>query len=147
MNGIVIERILTPLDFSDASIYALGYAKTIAEKFNAKLYIYHCITDISAYTGYVPSFPADEVIKGLRENAIKEMEHIINRYSLKNVETAIEKGNVAKNIVNFAEKNKIDLIVIGAHGKSGFERFTFGSTTEKVMRMSTIPVLEVKMPK
>ncbi len=147
MNGIVIEKILTPLDFSDASVYALGYAKTIAEKFNAKLYIYHCITDISAYTGYVPSFPADEVIKGLRENAIKEMEHIINRYSLKNVETAIEKGNVAKNIVNFAEKNKIDLIVIGAHGKSGFERFTFGSTTEKVMRISTIPVLEVKMPK
>ncbi len=147
MNGVAIKRILTPLDFSDASVYALGYAKTIAEKFDAKLYLYHCITDISAYSGYVPSFPADDVLKGLREDAIKNMEHIINRYSLKNVETAIEKGNAAKNIVYFAEKNKIDLIVMGAHGKSGFERFTFGSTTEKVMRMCTIPVLEVKMPK
>ncbi len=146
MNGVVIKKILAPLDFSDASIYALGYAKTMAEKFDAKLYLYHCITDISAYAGYVPSFPADEVLKNLREDAIKGMEHIVNRYSLKNVEIVVEKGSPAKNIVDFAEKNKIDLIVMGAHGKSGFERFTFGSTTEKVMRMCTIPVLEIKMP-
>lgn len=147
MNGVVIERILAPLDFSDASVYALGYAKIIAEKFDAKLYIYHCITDINAYMSYVPSFPVEEVLKGLREDAIKEMEHIINRYSLKNVETVIEVGSPADGIVNFAKKNNIDLIVIGAHGKRGLERFMFGSTTEKVMRMCDVPVLEVKMPK
>jgi len=147
MNGVVIEKILAPLDFSDASVYALGYAKTIAEKFGAKLYLYHCITDINAYVSYVPSFPAEEVLKGLREDAIKEMEHIINRYSLKNVETVIEVGNPADGVVSFAKKNNIDLIVIGAHGKSGIERFMFGSTTEKVMRMCDVPVLEVKMPK
>ncbi len=147
MNGVVIERILAPLDFSDASVYALGYAKTIAERFNAKLYLYHCITDINAYVSYVPSFPVEEVLKGLREDAIKEMEHIINRYSLKNVETVIEVGHPADRIVNFAKKNNIDLIVIGAHGKSGLERFMFGSTTEKVMRTCDVPVLEVKMPR
>ncbi len=146
MDGVVIERILAPLDFSDASVYALGYAKTIAEKFGAKLYLYHCITDINAYVSYVPSFPAAEVLKGLREEAIKEMEHIINRYSLKDVETVIEVGNAAEGIVNFAKKNNIDLIVIGAHGKTGIERFMFGSTTERVMRTCDTPVLEVKMP-
>ncbi len=146
MDGVVIKRILAPLDFSDASVYALGYARAIAEKFEAKLYLYHCITDINAYVSYVPSFPFEQVLKGLREEAVREMEHIINRYSLENVETVIEVGNAAEKIVHFAKSNQIDLIVIGAHGKSGIERFMFGSTTEKVMRTCDVPVLEVKMP-
>ncbi len=147
MSGnVLIKKILAPTDFSEASVYALGYAKAIAEKFDAKLYLYHCITDINAYVGYVPTFPSEEVIKGLREDAIKQMEHLRNRYNLKNVEDVIEIGDAAKRIVEFAKNNDIDLIVIGAQGKSGLERFMFGSVTEKVMRTSDIPVLEVKVP-
>jgi len=146
MDGVVIKKVLMPVDFSDASLYALTYAKAIAEKFDAKLYLYHCMTDINAYISYIPSFPTEEAVKNLRDESMKEMEHIINKYSLKNVETVIEMGVPADAIVNFAKRNQIDLIVMGAHGKRGLERFMFGSTTERVMRICKIPVLEVKMP-
>jgi len=144
MNSVKIEKILAPVDFSEASVYALKYAKLIGERFGAKIYMFHCITDINSYVSYIPSFPAEEVIKGLREDATKEMENLKNRYNINNCEMVIDVGEAAAAIVEFAKKNEIDLIVMGAHGKSGLERFMFGSVTERVMRMCDRPVLEVK---
>ncbi|AEA34074.1 universal stress protein [Hippea maritima] len=146
MNGISVRKILAPTDLSEASIYALSYAKAMSDKFDAKLYIYHCITDINSYVGYVPSFPAEQIVNSLREEAIKEIEHIRNRYNIQDAEVVIEVGEAAKSIVEFSKKNGIDIIVMGAHGRSGLERFMFGSVTEKVMRLSEIPVLVVKTP-
>ncbi len=59
-------------------------------------------------------------------------------------ESILLKGNPAKEILNFAEKQKIDMIVVGSIGKSGVERFTLGSTSEKVVRHAKIPVLVVR---
>ncbi|AKB49428.1 Universal stress protein [Methanosarcina barkeri str. Wiesmoor] len=53
------------------------------------------------------------------------------------------KGNAAEKILDFAENQKVDMIVIGSTGKSGVERFMLGSVSEKVMRNSKIPVLVV----
>jgi nucleotide-binding universal stress UspA family protein len=146
MEGIAIKKVLAPTDLSANSEYAMKYAKLVAEKFDAKLYIYHCITDINAAVGYVPSLPAEQIINSMKEEAVKEIEHLRNRYNLNgNVEVVIEVGDAPHKIVDFAEKNDIDLIVMGAHGKSGLERFMFGSVTEKVMRLSSKPVLEIKM--
>lgn len=146
MNGIAIKRILVPTDLSENAEYALKYAKLVAEQFKAKLYIYHCITDIQSAVGYIPSLPSAEVISSMKEEAVKEIEHLRNRYGLdENVEVVIEVGYAPNKIVEFADKNDVDLIVMGAHGKGALERFMFGSVTEKVMRMSSIPVLEVKM--
>ncbi len=148
MDGIVIKKILTPVDLSENSEYALKYAKLLSEQFDAKLYIYHCITDLQFTIGYVPSLPASQIINSMREDALKEIEHFRNRYDLNsNVEVVLEVGDAARKIVEFADKNNVDIIVMGAHGKSGLERFMFGSVTEKVMRLSSKPVLEVKLNK
>ncbi len=146
MDGLGIKKILAPTDLSENSEFAMKYAKLVAEKFEAKLYIYHCITDINAAIGYVPSLPAEQIINAMKDEAVKEIEHLRNRYNLNgDVEVVIEVGDAPKKIVDFADKNNIDLIVMGAHGKSGLERFMFGSVTEKVMRLSSKPVLEIKM--
>ncbi len=146
MEGIAIKKILAPTDLSANSEYAMKYAKLVSETFKAKLYIYHCITDINAAVGYVPSLPAEQIINSMKEEAIKEIDHLRNRYNINgNAEVVIEVGDAARKIVEFADKNDIDLIVMGAHGKSGLERFMFGSVTEKVMRLSSKPVLEIKM--
>ncbi len=146
MNSIAIKRILAPIDLSENSEYALKYAKLLSEQFKAKLYIYHCIGDIQSTIGYVPSLPTSQIINAMKEDVLKEIEHFRNRYDLNNdVEVVIEVGNAARKIVEFADKNDIDLIVMGAHGKSGLERFMFGSVTEKVMRLSSKPVLEIKL--
>ncbi|HID26562.1 MAG TPA: universal stress protein [Methanosarcinales archaeon] len=60
------------------------------------------------------------------------------------VERVILDGNPAEEIVNFANNNSIDLIVMGTMGKSGLDRFLLGSVAEKVTRTSLIPVMVVK---
>ncbi len=148
MDGIAIKKILAPVDLSENSEYALKYAKLLSERFGAALYIYHCITDIQSAIGYVPSLPASQIINSMRADVVKEIEHFRNRYDLnENVEVVIEIGDAARKIVGFADKNNMDLIVMGAHGKGALERFMFGSVTEKVMRLSSKPVLEIKLNK
>jgi nucleotide-binding universal stress UspA family protein len=59
------------------------------------------------------------------------------------VEGIIAQGHPADEIINYAEKNSIDLIVMGTLGKSGLDRFLLGSVADKVIRNSKIPVIAV----
>jgi nucleotide-binding universal stress UspA family protein len=59
-------------------------------------------------------------------------------------ESIVLKGNPAEEIMDFAEKQKIDMIVVGSLGKSGIERFVLGSVSEKVVRHAKIQVLVVR---
>lgn len=145
MYSISIKKILAPTDLSEPAEYALAYAKEVAAKFNAKLYILHCITDLQSAIGYVPGLSLDQITRSNIDEAEKNIEHLRNKYKLdENVEVFIKSGDAAKKIVEFADENEIDLIVMGAHGKSGIERFMFGSVTEKVLRLSKKPVLATK---
>jgi len=62
-------------------------------------------------------------------------------------EGVIVEGNPAHTILEFAEQNKVDMIIIGTLGKSGLERFLLGSVADKVVRHSRISVLVVKKQK
>ena len=55
-------------------------------------------------------------------------------------------GRVAESLVDYAEKNDIDMIVIASHGRSGVSRWVMGSVAEKMVRSSCVPVLMVKAP-
>ena len=63
------------------------------------------------------------------------------------MQTLVVSGKPAYEIVELAEKEKADIIVIATHGESGWEKFLFGSVTEKVIRMAACPVLTVQQPK
>jgi universal stress protein A len=65
----------------------------------------------------------------------------------KDVEHVVLKGTPYEEISRFAEENKIDLIVIGTHGRTGLDRMLFGSTAEQVVRYAPCPVLTVRLPK
>ncbi len=144
-----IERILCPTDFSEGSSHALSYAVDLAKQYNAKLYILHIIYDIQRATGLnVPHISNDELVKGLNEWALKEMDKtcraIIN--SLPNVEKVVLHGIPYEEIIDYAEKENIDMITIGTYGRSGLERFIFGSTAERVVRKAPCAVVTVRMP-
>ena len=145
MYSISIKKILVPTDLSETAEYALAYAKELAAKFNAKLYVLYCVTDLQSAIGYVPGLSLDQITSSMTKEAEKQIEHLRNKYKLnENVEISIKSGDAAKKIAEFTDENDIDLIVMGAHGKSGVERFMFGSVTEKVLRLSKKPVLAVK---
>jgi nucleotide-binding universal stress UspA family protein len=62
------------------------------------------------------------------------------------VEKLIQQGIPHEEIINFAAKEKIDMIIMGTYGKKGIERFIFGSTAEKVVRNAPCPVMTVRVP-
>jgi nucleotide-binding universal stress UspA family protein len=61
-------------------------------------------------------------------------------------EALVVHGNVGGEIVNVAEKENVDVIVIATHGSTGWQRFVFGSVAEKVIRMAPCPVLSIQVP-
>ncbi len=145
-----IKKILYPTDFSEGSLNALPYAVDMAKNYGAKLYMLHVIYDIAIASGlHIPHISVDEMYKELSASAHKELEKFgwESRKPLKDVQYNIIRGIPYDEILNFADKENIDLIIIGTHGRKGLDRFIFGSTAEKVVRYASCPVLTVRGPK
>ncbi|MEW6052363.1 MAG: universal stress protein [Nitrospirota bacterium] len=144
-----IKSILFPTDFSDGASQALKYAVDMANRYGAKLHIIHVIYDIAKASGwYVPHISVDQMYKEIEEGAKKELERfgVEELSGVKNLERSVIMGVPHEEIVNYANKNKIDLIVIATHGRKGIDRILFGSTAAQVVRFAPCPVLTVRLP-
>lgn len=144
-----VEKILFPTDFSEGSYHALLYAADLAKHYNAKLYILHIIYDIARATdSHIPHVSADMLYKEMSEWAQKEIQKccIEETMGISDVEKVVLKGIPYEEIINFAAKEKIDMIVMGTYGRVGLERFIFGSTAERVVRRAPCPVMTVRVP-
>lgn len=144
------KRILVPVDGSSTSDLAVNEALRLAASQQAELCFIHVLEDVSMAWyggGYV------EVGQQL-ESAQKESgEHILN----KAVDEAAQAGitaeakllgaggeRAARVIVAEAQKWPADIIVLGTHGRSGFDHLLFGSVAESVVRIATTPVLLIR---
>lgn len=144
-----IRSILFPTDFSEGSSQALRYAVDLAQRYGAKLFVIHVIYDVVKATGwYVPHVSVDKMYEDIRESAKKELERFgVEELSvLKNVERLVLSGVPHEEIINFAKEQKIDLIVMGTHGRKGVDRILFGSTAAQIVRFAPCPVLTVRLP-
>jgi nucleotide-binding universal stress UspA family protein len=144
-----IKSILFPTDFSEGSAQALQYAVDMSKRYGAKLYVIHVIYDIAKATGwYVPHVSMDEMYKDIQEGAKKELERfgIEELAGVKNVERKVMTGVPHEEIINFVSTNRIDLIIMGTHGRKGIDKILFGSTAAQVVRHAPCPVLTVRLP-
>jgi len=144
-----IKSILFPTDFSEGSSQALKYAVDLANRYGAKLHLIHVIYDITRATGwYVPHRSVEEMYKELEQGAKKELERfgVEELSGVKNIERSVHMGVPHEEIIKFAKENKIDLIIIGTHGRKGIDRILFGSTAAQVVRFAPCPVLTVRLP-
>ncbi|MBE0425472.1 MAG: universal stress protein [Nitrospirae bacterium] len=144
-----IKSILFPTDFSEGSSQALNYAVDLAGRYRAKLYLFHVIYDIAKASGsHVPHVSMDQLYKDIEQGAKKQLESfgVEELGGFKDLEKNIVKGVPYEEIINFAEKNRIDLIVIGTHGRKGIDRILFGSTAAQIVRFAPCPVLTVRIP-
>ena len=145
-----IKSILFPTDFSEGSSQALPYAVDMAKRYGARLYLHHVIYDMAkAADWYVPHISMDEMYKDIEGGAKKELERFgaEGLSGLKDIERSVGTGTPHEEIVKFANKNKIDLIIIGTYGRKGIDRMIFGSTAAQVVRYAPCPVLTVRLPK
>lgn len=145
---ISIKNILCPIDYSVYSEKALKYAIEFAEKYNAKLYLMH-VLDIRIYDITDPELYNVNVIDKETINKLRERLHkCISEDTRKNieVETIVIEGVPFAEIIKKARECKVDLIVLGTHGRTGLSHAIMGSVAEKVVRKAPCPVLTIRHP-
>jgi nucleotide-binding universal stress UspA family protein len=141
-----MKRILVPTDFSEYAENALKVAAIIAKKNNCEIFLLHLLELPNqmndAVTGGSSIPEVMLFIKKANETLQKTKEQpYLNGIS---VNASVQFERAFSGILSFNKKNEIDLIVMGSHGTSGIEEVLIGSNTEKVVRLSEIPVLVIK---
>ena len=143
---ISIQRILCPTDFSLFSVRALRHAATLARLFRAELTVLHVIPTFPPYGAESPYYSMP-VWTGpeLRREAEEEMGRFVQsaRELGVSLETKIGEGRPAQEIQALATALPADLVVMGTHGQSGFERLLLGSVTERLLHRLSCPVMTV----
>jgi nucleotide-binding universal stress UspA family protein len=147
MKSSIYGKIMVATDGSEPARKAVDIAIEIAKLIETKLYAVHVVS-LGSYLITHSTNP--EWKKAIEEQLIIEGKekttYVENAGRAANVEVeaVILRGNPAEEIIDFAEKKDIDLIVIGTHGMTGISRFLLGSITENVVRYSKKAVLVVR---
>ncbi len=145
-----IKLILCPIDFSEFSTRAYRYALSLAEHYRAKLVAQH-IVELSRYpyADYVASTgDYAEFCRVLREGAKEQLQEFVKNHTHDQIhpELLVHQGAAPDCILSFAQAQKTDLIVMGTHGRRGYDRLVLGSVTDRVMRRAPCPVLAICKP-
>lgn len=132
-----IERILCPVDFSDTSANAYRYAQSIACRYHAKLILQHVIEL------WPDSYHLADFRRTLRSNAEDQSRLFLQKYGGVQPECVVEESTPADAILSLAQARAVSLIVMGTHGRRGFDHLMLGSVTERVLRHAPCLVLAV----
>jgi nucleotide-binding universal stress UspA family protein len=145
MTSASIDRILCPTDFSAFSIQALRHALALARIFHSRLKVVHVMLDsipgVEAVYGGAPFLPTAEDRRRVDEEMRRFLEPL--REARLDHETEVREGEPWREIVDAAAEMEADLVVMGTHGRSGFEHLVLGSVAEKLIRRLPCPVLTV----
>jgi len=143
------EKILCPIDFSEFGRRACDYATSLARHYGAKLYLQHVIQPLTATYPYyyVPdqTTTLDIEMAGEAESQLKQIAKECASQGV-SPELRVEEGIVAETILALVQKEKVELVVMGTHGRLGLDHLMLGSITEKILRKSSCPVLAVRKP-
>ena len=141
----VPKRILHPTDFSDCSALAFEIAIDMAKQNSATLIVLHVVESLGADNASMGQARTELEPETYRKRLMEEIKKIAPPEGSKiPVEHVVAEGDPADQIDRFAKENKIDLIVMGTHGRTGMARFLMGSVTEKALRHTPCPVLVIR---
>jgi nucleotide-binding universal stress UspA family protein len=145
-----IKLILCPIDFSEFSVRAYHHAVSLAEHYQAKLVAQHVV---ELWRHPSVSFAASAGLYGEFEQALcesgkKQLREFVKNHTHDEIqpELVVQEGVAADSVLSFAQAQKTDVIVMGTHGRRGFDRLMLGSVTDRVMRRAPCPVLAICKP-
>ncbi len=142
-----MKKILVPSDFSETSNEAFQFALALAAKTRGEIVLVHVLAIPTLYTvGFAgePSTFDPIYYQTIEAESKKELEKLKASAKGVNVSTQVIYGDFPTSLTSIVESKRIDLIIMGTSGASGWKEFFVGSNTEKVVRFSPAPVLAVR---
>ena len=144
---IRLQKILLPTDFSNYSAAATKYACELATKFDAELHLLHTLeTHLASTPGFAMGLALPQYISESKAAAEKSLAGVLDpKWSAgRTVVNAFVEGSPKVEIIGYARKHNIDLIVLATHGRTGLTHVLMGSVAESVVRTAPCPVLTVR---
>ncbi|MBI3894869.1 MAG: universal stress protein [Acidobacteria bacterium] len=144
-----IQNVLCPVDFSDFSRRAFRYALALARRFQARLILQHTLQLPTALflEGTDPMAGSPSVQKA-RQEAKKNLQDLLKEGPADpgEISLLLNDGDIRQRILETIAERKIDLVVIGTHGRKGFNRLMLGSVAEHIIHEAICPVLVISRP-
>jgi len=146
------KKVLFCTDFSENSDFAFNYAFGVAKRDESTLYILHVLPE-NPNLGYLNNYLDTETLERIQKGVLEDVAHQFRERYLDNIgnevkyETVTKSGRQAREIVEFAKDEGVDLIVMGTHGTTGIEHVFFGSVAQKVIQRSPLPVFVIPCEK
>jgi nucleotide-binding universal stress UspA family protein len=139
-----IRKILVPFDFSEHSEKALRWAIDMAEKWQASVLLFH-VVPTPTYPPMVTGgfFDISQFETSLQEDAERRIREVVAKEKRGGIESKVVVGVPFPDICRTAEQEKVDLIIMGSHGRTGLAHVLIGSVAERVVRHAPCPVLVV----
>src|SRR5476651_131525 len=144
---IQIKKILLPTDFSNYSAAATKYACELATKFDAELHLLHTLeTHLTSTPNFGFGLDLPKNMSESKAAAEKSLAGVLDPKwaSGRRVIQAVVEGSPKVEIIQYARKHNIDLIVLATHGRTGLAHVMMGSVAESVVRTAPCPVLTVR---
>lgn len=140
-NSIELRRVLVAYDFSDDAELALSYALSFAQEYQSELHLLHVLPPSSVDESEISWSPLGR--DGAYHKAARRLQKATpaEAHLWCEIKHAVSEGQPYREILGYAEKNKIDLICLGAHGAGFGMRALFGSNVDRVLRQAPCPVL------
>ena len=141
----MFSKVLVPVDGSDNSFRALDAALLLSEKLGSKVTAIHIMEEIP-----VLHIQSEKLLKELVDAYKKEMQSILSKCTEiatrkgVSINTKLLQGNVGSTILDFCEKEKFDIIVMGSRGMGKFKELVLGSVSNKIVHHSSCPVMIVR---
>ncbi len=152
------RKILCPTDFSEASYQALKAANEIALRFSGELVLVTVVDVVPTVTWVVEpnteaadtsEFDVESYQQELEDQTRLTLREVVKHRVPEGIRThsIVRHGDPAHEILQVADEESVDLIVIATHGRTGFRHLVFGSVAEKIVRLSPHPVLTIRVAK
>jgi nucleotide-binding universal stress UspA family protein len=143
----LFKNILVPFDLSVQSTRSFKVALDLAKNYNSKITLLTCLEGDAWHHKYYDARADSELIKKQKKvtkEYLKKLESLADKNNISVKSQILTSKSVVNDIVTFAKSRKYDLIVIGSHGRTGFDKLLLGSVANGVSQKSTCPILIVK---
>ncbi len=144
---MLFQNILVPVDLSTQSTRAFKVALDIAKKYNSKVTILSCIEVYACHHLYYELRPNSKLMKEqikVVKKHFEKLEFLAEKNNISVKSKILTSESVVNDIVTFAKSRKHDLVVIGSHGRTGFDKWLLGSVANGVSQKTKCPILIVK---